>query len=64
MQIFGVSLRQAAEWGMRGLEGTFGRLKTRLSSNHLKRKLIILSCLYLHNFRVHNMGINQVNAVF
>ena len=40
------SLRQAAEWGMRGLQGSFSRFKVRLGSNKVKRGLIILSILF------------------
>ena len=45
-----VSLKQASEWGMRALQGTFSRLKSRLTSNSEKRGLIILSIILLHNF--------------
>jgi len=34
-----VSLRQAAEWGMRALQGTFSRLKTRITSMRETRAL-------------------------
>lgn len=59
-----VSLRQAAEWGMRSLQATFSRLKTRLPSNAFQRSLIVECCCYLHNFRVDTMGISQINTVF
>jgi hypothetical protein len=59
-----VSLRQASEWGMRSLEGTFSRLKTRLSCNKFKRRSILLSVILLHNYRTHVMGINQIAKVF
>jgi hypothetical protein len=59
-----VSLRQTAEWGMRAIQGSFGRLKCRMPSNKLKRLDILQSCILLHNFRTHTMGINQINAVF
>jgi hypothetical protein len=58
------SLRQSAEWGMRGLQGTFSRLKTRLTSNKKKRGLLIASILYLHNFRTDLIGLNQIATVF
>jgi len=54
------SLRQSAEWGMRALQGTFCRLKTRLCSNKNKRKLVIRSIILLHNFRTHYIGLNQI----
>jgi hypothetical protein len=59
-----VSLRQAAEWGMRGLQGTFARLKTKLTSNKRKRHDIILAILLLHNFRTTYVGFNQIQTVF
>ena len=59
-----VSLRQSSEWGMRALQGTFTRLKSRLTSNKLKRKYIIGSILLLHNFRTHYVGLNQIATVF
>ena len=59
-----VSLRQSSEWGMRALQGTFTRLKSRLTSNKLKRKYIIGSIVLLHNFRAHYVGLNQIATVF
>jgi hypothetical protein len=59
-----VSLRQASEWGMRALQGTFSRLKGRLTSNHFKRGRIILAIILLHNFRTHVAGLNQIATVF
>ena len=59
-----VSLRQASEWGMRGLQGSFPRFKRRLPSNHIKRRYIIQSIVHVHNFRTHVIGCNQINKVF
>ena len=59
-----VSLRQASEWGMRALQGTFARLKSRLTSDKEKRKVILEGCVYLHNFRTHYVGLNQIATVF
>jgi hypothetical protein len=59
-----VSLRQASEWGIRALQGTFTRLKARLPSNNVKREKIILSILLLHNYRIKNVGLNQIATVF
>lgn len=39
-----VSLRQASEWGMRALQGSFSRLRSRLTSNKEKRHTILLCC--------------------
>jgi hypothetical protein len=59
-----VSLRQAAEWGMRALQGTFARLKSRMTSSKPNRQLLILSILYLSNFRAQHVGLNQIATVF
>ena len=58
------SLRQASEWGMRGLQGTFPRCKKRLPSDAVKRRLVIEGIILVHNFRTHTMGQNQIKAVF
>ena len=47
-----VSLRQASEWGMRALQGAFCRLKSRLTSDKIKRKEIIFS-ITLERRRLH-----------
>jgi hypothetical protein len=59
-----VSLRQSSEWGMRALQGTFTRLKSRLTSNLLTRHYIIHSIILLHNFRTAKVGLNQIATVF
>lgn len=53
------SLRQSAEWGMRGLQGSFPRLKSRLQNSE-KRYNVILSILLIHNFRTSIVGLNQI----
>lgn len=59
-----VSLRQASEWGMRALQGSFARLKAKLTWDREKRGNILFSIVLLHNFRTHKVGINQIAAVF
>lgn len=59
-----VSLRQSSEWGTRALQGTFSRLKARLTSDNYKRYQTILSIVLLHNFRVDLVGLNQISTVF
>jgi len=59
-----VSLRQSSEWGMRSLQGTFTRMKSRLTSNKTKRKLILTVIILLHNFRTDVVGLNQIATVF
>lgn len=58
------SLRQASEWGMRGLQGTFPRWKKRLPSDHFQRRLVIEAIVLIHNYRTELVGFNQINTVF
>jgi len=59
------SMRQAAEWGMRALQGSFPRLKARLKyEEHGERKCIIQSIILLYNFRARYCGINQIRTTF
>lgn len=59
-----ISLRQASEWGMRALQGTFTRLKSRLTADHAKRQKLLLGIILIHNFRTDLMGLNQITTVF
>ena len=59
-----MSLRQASEWGMRGLQGSFPCCKKRLPGNPEKQKLVISSIVLIHNFRTEIVGLNQINTVF
>jgi len=60
-----VSLRQSSEWGMRALQGSFSRLKSRLTSNKEKRLKVLKSIVLLHNFRnnslLHGSQSNRVS---
>lgn len=56
--------RQAAEWGMRSIQSEFQRLKLPMSTNKAKRKLILETCIMLHNFRSEEVGLNQIRTVF
>jgi hypothetical protein len=58
------SLRQAREWGMRGLQATFPRWKKRLPSDHFQRRLVIEAIMLIHNYRMELVGFNQIKAVF
>jgi hypothetical protein len=49
---------------MRLLQGTFTRMKSRLTSNKTKRKLILTVIILLHNFRTDVVGLNQIATVF
>ena len=59
-----VSLRQSSEWGMRALQGSFTRLKTRLPSDSVYRQYIIEACVLLHNYRTNMVGLNQIASLF
>ena len=59
-----MSLRQASEWGMQGLQGSFPQFKRHLPGNKEKRKYIIQSIVFIHNFQTHMMGCNQIKTVF
>ena len=58
------SLRQASEWGMRGLQGTFPHLKSRLTSDKNKRRLVLEAIVFIHNLRTDIVGKNQIKTVF
>mgnify|MGYP001105559182 CR=1 FL=1 len=59
-----VSLRQASEWGMCGLQGSFPRIKKRLPSDSAKREKVIHTIVLVHNFRTDLVGRNQITTVF
>jgi hypothetical protein len=58
------SLRQANEWGIGGLQGTFPRCKMCLPSDKLKRRRVIECIILVHNFRTELVGHNQIADVF
>jgi len=58
------SVRQAAEWGMRAIQGTFGQLKIQMTSNKRVRRNIVEGIVLIHNIRTENIGINQITTVF
>ncbi|KAA1473663.1 hypothetical protein DENSPDRAFT_780286 [Dentipellis sp. KUC8613] len=60
-----LSYRQTAEWGMRALQGSFGRLRVPLNISHIPKRADILElCLRLHNLRTLKVGINQIRTVY
>ena len=59
------SLRQSSEWGMRGLQGSFPRLKDRfMYEEYGERLLVLLTIVHLYNFRARYVGMNQIRSVF
>jgi len=60
-----LSFRQTAEWGMRSLQGAFGRLRVPLDINSEDaRSNLIEICVCLHNLRAVRVGINQIRQVY
>lgn len=60
-----VTARQAAEWGMRTIQSTFGRLRVPLDANDsVRRQCIFAVILRLHNLRVRRIGISQIRSVY
>lgn len=59
------SMRQASEWGMRGLQGSFPRLKDRfIYEERGDRKLMLEMIPRLYNFRTRTVGISQIQSVY
>jgi hypothetical protein len=59
-----VSVRQAAEWGMLSLQGTWRRLLLDLPSDTIFRQNLLVICGYLHNYRTRTVGLNQIASVY
>jgi hypothetical protein len=49
---------------MRGLQGSFPRLKKRLPGNPAKQTLAIQSIVLVHTFRTEIVGLNQIRTLF
>lgn len=59
------SVRQLSEWGMRGLQGSFPRLKDRLMYEERgERRIILEMIVLLYNYRASTVGINQIQSSF
>ncbi|KAG8717938.1 hypothetical protein FRC08_006317 [Ceratobasidium sp. 394] len=59
------SAHQAVEWGMRAIQGAFARLRMPLDANDgAWRKLMIETCLRMHNVRTRTVEINQIRTVY
>ncbi|XP_006458839.1 hypothetical protein AGABI2DRAFT_40932, partial [Agaricus bisporus var. bisporus H97] len=60
-----LSYRQTAEWGMRSLQGSFGRLRIPLPIRFdAYRGSILETVARLHNLRTRCVGINQIRSVY
>jgi hypothetical protein len=59
------SLWQSSEWGMKGLQGSFPRLKDRFMYEEFGGQLLILlNIMHLYNFHARYVGMNQIRSVF
>ncbi|KAI7933714.1 hypothetical protein MJO28_017506 [Puccinia striiformis f. sp. tritici] len=60
-----VSARQAAEWGMQSIQGSFSRLKLPLpAADHEYREEVIELAVRLHQVKCQSVGINQTQTVY
>ncbi|KAF7368888.1 hypothetical protein MVEN_00214600 [Mycena venus] len=60
-----LSYRQTAEWGMRALQGSFGRLRLPLDiGDQNERGNLLEICVRLHNLRTRRVGHNQIRTVY
>ena len=49
---------------MRGLQGSFPRLKRRLPSDNNKRRLVLEAIVFVHNLQTDIVEKNQIKSVF
>jgi hypothetical protein len=55
------SLRQATEWGMRAIQGSFPRLKDRIHyETNGERKVFLQLLPLLYNYRTNMVGLNAI----
>lgn len=60
-----VSARQAAEWGMRAIQGGFSRLKLPMpAADPGYRREVLYLCCRLHQIRTRHVGINQIRTTY
>ena len=60
-----LSYRQTAEWGMRTLQGSFGRLRVPLPiTSETRRRHRIEVCARLSNVRARCVGISEIRSVY
>ena len=59
------SLRQAAEWGMRAIQGSMPRLKDSIKFEFNGERRVILKLVPLiYNIRLHLVGLNQLRSTY
>lgn len=60
-----LSYRQTAEWGMRTIQGSFGRLRVPLPiASDKSRRRLLENCCRLTNLRARRVGISQIRSVY
>ncbi|KAF8797407.1 hypothetical protein BYT27DRAFT_7228995 [Phlegmacium glaucopus] len=60
-----LSYRQIAEWGMRSIQGSFGRLRLPLQINDKEGRADLLEiCFRLHNLHTRRVGYNEIQKVY
>lgn len=60
-----VSFRQSAEWGMRQMRGSFGRLRLPLDANDDQgRKDLLTVCVRMNNVRARRVRISEIRSVY
>lgn len=60
-----LSYRQTAEWGNRGIQGAFGRLRVPLPINYTNHRANLMeACLRSFNVRTRRVGLNQIRTVY
>ena len=59
------SLRQAAEWGMRAIQGSMPKLKDSIEYEEKgERKRILKLVPLLYNLRLERIGLNQIASTY
>jgi hypothetical protein len=59
------SIRQLSEWGMRGLQGSFPKLKDRLPYEERgERKRFLQLVILVHNYRTSRLGLSQIQTTY
>ena len=60
-----LSYRQTAEWGMRSIQGSFGRLRIPLPIDDEHLRADLLECIFrLHQLRTRRIGYNEIREVY
>ena len=59
-----VDIRQAAEWGVRDVKGSYPRLKALLPTDDQVRGDIFRCIVHLYNMRTATLGYSQVRSVY